>query len=384
MKIDKKITIKYILLLIIFIEIFTPGSGLYKLDNIALIILVPITLLGLISKLNNIKIGLIILFIYLLVYLLLSFVSTNDLNISVFDSYIRAIIGFYMGYVLFKLNYSKEEFYNFIVYWLQLPIFIIGLLYLYEPMLFKNFYELYTGSKSEQWRFGNLFDLPYMAATFYSICLFFTFELFRQTKNQFNRWILLILLFSNIFYGMLTISKTYFIALLIIIVYVFFRSNHKLLLSTLVFSFLILLIFSMDEQYQNIFFIFNDQNPLEIVISRYSSGGQIENINFQGLYFGAFLEKNEFASDSFYIDLFYNFGIVGLMIFLVISVYLIIKLNFTMKIFFIMMAIESLGSNAFVQNKMTFLIWATLSIMYFYSINSTRKHKYQIIKRNQF
>ena len=347
--------ILFFLLVMIFLEPNGPYSGMFRLDNLYLVT-IPIILIYWFIDIYDLKSSIVEIVAVFAIFLLsinfiISIFITDNINISIYDAYLRIFYGFLVG--RFLVNYQK--LYNMFIYIIYISIMIsciVLVLNIVDRKMFVDLYLLYIGTPTIQWRFGGFFDLPYTLAVWVVFSCFFIIE---RSNKWFYSYSLQSLLHLQ---GLLTLSKTYLLGIFILAL----TRNKKLeiLLKLLIGCIIIFAIFNITSPITEFVQSQIGRNPIDIIVSRYYDGGQTSNIMIIDFYLGSFGLKPDFATDNGYFEVLYYFGIIGFAIFLLYIFLIFLRLKTNLKIFMLFLMIASFGSSAFAANKMTLMMWCYL------------------------
>jgi len=315
------------------------------------------------------------------------------LYMSAYDSYLRIYIGFVIAKKISE-RYSFHQFLRYTVYILPLPTYLITLLWFVEADLCKEIITTIFSTKINTWhRFSGIYGLPYLASIPLSINIFtITYLLLNEKKL-----ILLVFYVINAFIGIITISKTFTLGIILSVILLAiysFRSTKflNLLYCGTIISLLIiyLSLFPDYDRFQSFTFSGIDDaltNRYSLSSSEVSAGQNID--NWHWLY-GLGMGKSYAAMDSFFVELYSFYGIIGALCFMLIIFHLFKpillskNLNIIVKYYyiflFIFLFIAGLGSSSFNSDRSEVLIWTLISFGY---INSFRRPIYGLVYNYQ-
>jgi len=310
------------------------------------------------------------------------YLGNNDyrLYMSAYDSYLRIFIGLAIAKKIYG-RYSFDQLVKYIIYILALPTYLITILWFVDTEITKEIITVIFSPRLNTWhRFSGIFGLPYLASIFLSINLFsITYLLLKNYKIN-----LIVLYIINVFIGILTFSKTFILGILLSILFIFIyfiRSGKFInyLLLGIIFSFFILFIYLFPDLSR--IESFTPRGIVDVFINRYSlsssevSAGQ--NMSNWHWFYGLGMGKSYAAMDSFFVELFSFYGIIGAICFLIILLYFFIPILLSKNqnkidqlYFFILLLflfIAGIGSSSFVSDRSEILIWTLISFGYLYS-----------------
>ena len=370
---------------LILLFIFVNGPWISNNIRLDFIIFVLIIISELFKVVFTYRISFILLLLLIMLFFgtIFGFYLGNDnyrLYMTAYDSYLRIFIGLAIAKKIYG-RYSFDQLVKYIIYILALPTYLITILWFVDAEITKEIITVVFSPRLNTWhRFSGIFGLPYLASIFLSINLFSITYLFLK-KNKIN---LIVLFIINVFIGILTFSKTFILGLLLSILFVsiyFIRSGRFInyLLLGIISSFFIVMVYLFPELSR--IESFTPSGIVDVIINRYSSSsGEVsagQNMSKWHWFYGLGMGKSYAAMDSFFVELFSFYGIIGATCFFIILYYFFTPIYFSKsqikidQLYFIILLlflfIAGIGSSSFVSDRSEVLIWTLISSGYLYS-----------------